>query len=142
MCLQVGRNPSGTLVVGNATIIAADVGAANGVVHVMNRFPLLNAAFNTTMVAALEAAGDFGPFDEAKVSSLASFFCCTTAGVWGEPRVALMWCVRVLPRRTHQRETESLLYCTACTAACFQMQPWCHALGGTVVLKCWVYMTH
>ena len=82
ICMQVGRDSNGNVVIGNATIIATNVAAANGVVHVIDRFPLDNAAFNTTMVAALEAAGDFGPFDEAKVTSPASFLVMQQLG-WG-----------------------------------------------------------
>ena len=82
VCMQVGRDSNGNVVIGNATIIATNVAAANGVVHVIDRFPLDNAAFNTTMVAALEAAGDFGPFDEAKVTSPASFLLLQQLG-WG-----------------------------------------------------------
>ena len=71
-CLQVGSSLSGSIQVGNATIVSADIGAVNGVVHTVDSFPLLNAAFNTSMVAALEAAGDFGPFNESKVVTLAT----------------------------------------------------------------------
>ena len=72
ICLQVGNSSNGSIQIGNATIVSADIGAVNGVVHVVDKFPLLNAAFNTSMVAALEAAGDFGPFNDSKVIELAS----------------------------------------------------------------------
>ncbi|KAL3138617.1 hypothetical protein ABBQ32_006381 [Trebouxia sp. C0010 RCD-2024] len=70
--LQIGQDSDGNVVIGNATIIATNVGAANGVIHVIDKFPLVNAAVNTSMVAALETAGDFGPFDDAKRSIVAT----------------------------------------------------------------------
>lgn len=79
--MQVGQDSDGNVVIGNATIIAANVGAANGVVHVVDKFPLVNAAVNTSIVAALETAGDFGPFDEAKVANLAPFLLLHTSWV-------------------------------------------------------------
>lgn len=86
--MQIGQDSDGNVVIGNATIIATNVGAANGVIHVIDKFPLVNAAVNTSMVAALETAGDFGPFDDAKVTSLASFLLyysswCQGWAVWG-----------------------------------------------------------
>ena len=74
VCMQVGNSLSG-IQIGNATIVSADVAAANGVVHLVNKFPLLNAAFNSSMIAALEAAGDFGPFNESKVMTVAPLPC-------------------------------------------------------------------
>ena len=70
--MQVDNSSSSSIQIGNATIISADIGAVNAVVHVVDKFPLLNAAFNTSMVADLEAAGDFGPFSESKVLRSAS----------------------------------------------------------------------
>ena len=71
-CLQVGSSSSGSIQIGNATVVSADIGAVNGVVHIVDKFPLLNAALNTSIIAALEAAGDFGPFNAFKVMGLAS----------------------------------------------------------------------
>ena len=53
--------------VGNSTVIQQNVNASNGVLHLIDSFPLSNAAFNTSMIASLEAAGDFGPFNESQV---------------------------------------------------------------------------
>ena len=79
--MQVSNSSTGGIQVGNATILSADLGAVNGVVHIVNTFPLLNAAFNTSMIAALEAAGDFGPFSESKVRKA----CCAAAVLLAMP---------------------------------------------------------
>ena len=83
--MQVGDTSGGNFQIGNATIVSADIGAINGVVHVVDNFPLLNAAFNTSMVTALEAAGDFGPFNEAKVMRLASLCLLYSSCAFGRP---------------------------------------------------------
>ena len=53
--------------VANASVLTADMQATNGVLHLLGTFPLTNAAFNTTMITSLEAAGDFGPFTDPQV---------------------------------------------------------------------------
>ena len=73
----MGHSSNGNIQIGNATILSADVPAANGVVHIVDTFPLLNAAFNTCMVADLEAAGDFGPFNQTKVRAKAARVLCS-----------------------------------------------------------------
>jgi len=56
-----------SLQVGNSTILQQNVQATNGVLHLIDSFPLHNAAFNTSMIASLEMAGDFGPFNDTQV---------------------------------------------------------------------------
>jgi len=56
-----------SLQVGNSTILQQNAQATNGVLHLIDSFPLHNAAFNTSMIALLEMAGDFGPFNDSQV---------------------------------------------------------------------------
>lgn len=63
--LQIVKT-SGSLQVGNSTILQQNVQATNGVLHLIDSFPLHNAAFNTSMIASLELSGDFGPFNESQ----------------------------------------------------------------------------
>ncbi len=64
--LQVVKS-LGSLQIGNSTVLQQNVQATNGVLHLIDSFPLHNAAFNTSMIASLELAGDFGPFNESQV---------------------------------------------------------------------------
>ena len=77
--MQIGRSTNGNVQVGNATVVSADVAALNGALQILDTFSLQNVAFNTSMVAALEAAGDFGPFNQSKVTTCLhfSYICCT-----------------------------------------------------------------
>lgn len=67
VCLQFSQTFSTIIQVGNATLTQSDLAASNGVIHVIQNFPCTDTAFNNTMMATLELAGDFGPFDDAKV---------------------------------------------------------------------------
>lgn len=77
ICVQVSR-ASGTLQIGNSSVLQADVQAANGVLHLIDSFPLINAAYNTSMIASLEAAGDFGPFNDSQVHFMTLRCMCHT----------------------------------------------------------------
>ena len=70
MSLQTSSGIGGLLQVGNASVLEADVQASNGVLQLLGTFPITNAAFNTSMVASLETAGNFGPFNSSQVWSL------------------------------------------------------------------------
>ena len=67
MDLQFSQTSSTIIQVGNATLTQSDLEASNGVIHVIQNFPCTDTAFNNTMMATLELAGDFGPFNDAKV---------------------------------------------------------------------------
>lgn len=70
--MQFSQSSSTIVEVGNATIGLANLEASNGILHVIQSFPCTDTAFNNTMIATLELAGDFGPFSDAKVG-LATF---------------------------------------------------------------------
>ena len=66
--------PDGTLIVGPARVVAPNVPATNGVVHIIGTVLSPSAAVNSSGVAIAERMGDFGPFNASKVG--AQFCAC------------------------------------------------------------------
>ena len=59
----------GTLIVGPARVVAPNVPATNGVVHIIGTVLSPSAAVNSSGVAIAERMGDFGPFNASKVGA-------------------------------------------------------------------------
>lgn len=53
--------------VGSARLVAADLPADNGLVHVLDSVLLGDVAVNVTAIALAERLGDFGPFNVSQV---------------------------------------------------------------------------
>lgn len=70
--LQFSQGSNIAIQIGNTTIGTSDVEASNGVLHTIQSFPCADSAFNNTLIAALELAGDVGPFSDAKVQLFTS----------------------------------------------------------------------
>ena len=58
----------GTILVGTARVIAGNIPAANGVLHIINDVLDDDISLNSTAVAVAANAGDFGPFNQTQAS--------------------------------------------------------------------------
>ncbi|CAK0784217.1 hypothetical protein CVIRNUC_007421 [Coccomyxa viridis] len=65
--------PDGTLIVGPARVVAPNVPATNGVVHIIGTVLSPSAAVNSSGVAIAERMGDFGPFNASKREQMFSY---------------------------------------------------------------------
>jgi hypothetical protein len=63
----VARSADGELFIGTARLTAANIPAANGVVHVLDGVLAGDMAVNTSAIGVAERLGDFGPFNISQV---------------------------------------------------------------------------
>jgi len=62
----VARSADGELFIGTARLTAANIPAANGVVHVLDGVLAGDMAVNTSVIGVAERLGDFGPFNASQ----------------------------------------------------------------------------
>jgi hypothetical protein len=60
----------GTILVGTARVVAGNIPAANGVLHIIDDVLDDDISLNSTAVVVAENAGDFGPFNQTQASLL------------------------------------------------------------------------
>ena len=70
----VSRTNDSEIFVGSARLIAANLPAANGVVHVLDSVLLGDMSVNVSAIGLAERLGDFGPFNDSQV-------CCPVS-IW------------------------------------------------------------
>ena len=63
----VSRTNDSEIFVGSARLIAADLPAANGVVHVLDSVLVGDMGVNVSAIGLAERLGDFGPFNNSQV---------------------------------------------------------------------------
>jgi hypothetical protein len=68
--VQIWISPQdATVFVGSGAIVAPDIWAMNGVVHLVDDVLTTDASYNVTMIAAAEKLMGFGPFNDSQVGS-------------------------------------------------------------------------